>query len=283
MMTRLPFFLAKRFVAGETLSEALIVARRLREKGIFTTLDHLGEDVTDRKKALRATNVYLSVLDRLHREHLDAHISIKLSQLGLAIDKHVALGNAQKIVRRGKRYGIPVEIDMEGSKYTQGTLDIYFALIKNYRRTVLAVQAYLYRSERDIRKIIKRRGGVRLVKGGYKEPETIAFKDKEDTNRNYVKLMKLLLLKKTFVALATHDEKIIEQAKRMIAREKISKKRFMFELLYGIRRDLQEELAREGYRVYVYVPYGTEWFPYYWRRILERKENLFFVLKHIFR
>jgi proline dehydrogenase len=282
-MIRFPFFLARRFVAGATLADALVVARQLHKKGIFTTLDHLGEDVTNKRTAQRATTMYLHLLDRLHREHLDAHISIKLSQLGLAIDKRLALRNAQKIIRRGKKHRIMVEIDMEGSRYTEDTLNIFLSLLRTNPRILMAIQAYLYRSTQDVRTLLKKRGSVRLVKGVYKEPDTLAFKNKEEVNINYLKLVASLLQKGMFTAVATHDEKIIHFIKQFVRRKKISKKKFMFEMLYGIRRDLQEELAREGYCVYVYVPYGDQWFPYYWRRIRERKENFFFVLKHLFR
>lgn len=278
-----PLFLAKRFVAGETLADALRVARALQEKNVLTTLDHLGEDVTDRRKARRATAAYLHILNVLHRERSTADISIKLSQVGLAIDKKLALKHAWQIVQLGKKYGIMVEIDMEGSRYTDDTLDVYFHLLKRYKNTMLALQAYLYRSMDDALQIVKRKGAIRLVKGGYKEPSTLAFKRKEDTNRNYRKLMKLFLQKGRFLAIATHDEKIVREAQSFIKKHKISTKKYMFQMLYGIRRDLQEELAQQGYPVRVYVPYGAEWFPYYWRRIRERKENLFFVLRHLFR
>ncbi len=282
-MIKIPVFFARRFVAGETVEDALHVARALQEKNILTTLDHLGEDVTDRRKARRATAVYLHILDVLHRERSTVDISIKLSQVGLAIDKKLALKHAMQIVQRGKRYGIMVEIDMEGSRYTDDTLDVFFRLMRKYKNTLLALQAYLYRSMDDALQIVKRKGAIRLVKGGYKEPSHIAFKDKEDTNKQYVCLMTLFLRKRRFLAIATHDEKIIRQALSFVKRHRIPRRRFMFQMLYGIRRDLQEELAREGYPVRVYVPYGTEWFPYYWRRIRERKENFFFVLRHLFR
>jgi len=280
---KFPLFLARRFVAGEHLQDALRVAREFKAKAIFVTLDHLGEDVTNRQKARRATAVYLHILDVLHRERSQADISIKLSQIGLALDKKLALQHAMQIVQRGKRYGVMVEIDMESSRYTDDTLDIFFRLMKKHKNTMVALQAYLHRSMDDAVQIVKRRGAIRLVKGGYKEPPTLAFKKKEDTNKNYRKIMKLFLKKGRFLAIATHDEKIVREAQSFIKKNKISTKKYMFQMLYGIRRDLQEELAREGYHVRVYVPYGTEWFPYYWRRIRERKENFFFVLRHLFR
>ena len=282
-MIKLPLFFARRFVAGETLADALSAARQFNSKGIHTTLDHLGEDVTNKRKARKATKTYISILDNIHKHNIDANISVKLSQIGLAIAKRFALRQASQILRRAQKYRLFVEIDMEGSRYTQDTFDIFFDLLGRSKNVMLAVQAYLYRSEDDVKKIITKKGKVRLVKGGYKEPVSIAFVEKEETNRNYTILMKMLLQRRVFLAIATHDEKIIEEARRFIKRKKISKNMFEFEMLYGIHRDLQEELAREGYKVSVYVPYGREWFPYFWRRLRERKENLLFVLKHLFR
>jgi proline dehydrogenase len=281
---KLLFFFAKRFVAGETLKDVLAVARAKKKKGISSTLDHLGEDVVERKKALEATKTYIKILDGLYaRKALGAHISIKLSQLGLAIDKKLALKHAEMIVKRGKRHHIMVEIDMEGSRYTKDTLDIYLTLHKQYRHSLVAIQSYLFRSGKDVRKIMRYKGCIRLIKGGYKESHDISYKHKEDTDKNYVKLMKLFLKKGKFMEIATHDENIIDEAKRFVKQHKISKKKFEFEMLYGIRKDLQEQLVREGYRVRVYIPYGKEWFPYYYRRLRERKENFFFMVKHLFK
>ncbi|MEK7120535.1 MAG: proline dehydrogenase family protein, partial [Patescibacteria group bacterium] len=228
------------------------------------------------------TDIYLHLLDTIKKHKLSANVSIKLTQLGLTIDKKLAAKNAARIVSDARKKGFTVEIDMEGSRYTQETLDIYFGLIKRFDNVVQAVQAYLFRTEEDVRELLGRRGKIRLVKGGYKEPYTIAFKNKEDTDSNYVKLMKLFLQKGKYIAIATHDEKIISAAKTFIKKNRVPDKHFEFEMLYGIRPTLQEELAKE-YPVRIYVPYGREWFPYYYRRIRERKENLYFALKNLLR
>ncbi len=282
-MSKVPIILAKRFVAGEHLDDALRVARKLKEKNILTTIDHLGEEVKEKKKAQQARETYIAILKKIAHEGLRANISIKLTQLGLAIDKHFALRNVQKIVACAKKYHLTVEVDMEGSRYTQDTIDIFSEVQKKQSNMMLAIQSYLHRSKTDIVSLLKNHANIRLVKGGYKEPPETACKDKRDTDRQYIELMNLYLEKGHYLAIATHDEKIINRAKQKIRREKIPKSRFEFEMLYGIRPALQEKLAKEGYTVRVYVPYGEEWFAYYYRRLRERKENLFFALKHVFK
>jgi len=278
-----PFLFAKRFVAGDKLEDAIEVAKKLGDKRLKVTFDHLGEDVMQVDKANEATRTYVNILHEIKKNKLDSNISIKLSQIGLAIDKKLAYRNVDKIVRRAKSLGVLVEIDMEGSRYIEDTLDIFLRLIKYYKNVIQAIQSYLYRSEEDVSRIIRNKGKIRLIKGAYKESEKIAFMRKKDVNENYVKLMKSYLNRGVFIAIATHDDKIIDIAKRYIKRNNISNDKYEFEMLYGIRRIYQEELVNEGYNVRIYLPYGEDWFPYFYRRVRERKENLFFVLRHLFR
>jgi len=276
-------FFVRRFVAGTELKDTLPIIKKLKEKNIKVTLDHLGEDVNDLKKADNAAKTYLSILGCIKENKLDANISIKLSQIGLSISKNLALKNAERILSKAKELNLIVEIDMEGSKYTKDTINIFLNLLKRYNNSVLAIQAYLFRSEKDILNIIKNKGKIRLVKGSYKENDKISFSEKEDVNKKYIKLMKLCLQKGKFIKIATHDENIINLAKSYIKKMKIKKNRYEFEMLYGIHRSLQEELASQGYNVRVYLPYGKEWFSYFYRRIRERKENLLFIIKHLFK
>lgn len=277
------FIFAKRFVAGEELAEAVPKIKALNEKGIMTTFDHLGENVSSEEMAIKAADAYIELLETIEKEKLNSNISLKLTQMGLDIGDDFCLNNVERIARKAKEMNNFVRIDMEGSKYTQRTLDITYKLFEKYSNVGVVIQAMLLRSESDIKELIKRGIRVRLCKGAYKEPETIAFKKKEQVNENYVKLMKMLLLEGNYPAIATHDEKIIEECKRFAEENKIDRSRFEFQMLYGIRRDLQISLAKEGYNMRVYVPYGKEWFPYYYRRLRERKENVFFVLKNLFR
>ena len=278
-----PILLAKRFVAGTELGSTFQVIKRLYEKGIKATLDHLGEDVTNIKKAKNATKIYINTLENIKKRNLDANISIKLSQIGLSIKEKLALMNLEKILERAKSLNLIVEIDMEGSRYTKDTIEIFLTLAKKYPNSVLTIQSYLFRSKNDVLNIIKKKNKIRLVKGSYKEDEYISFSNKDDVNENYVKLMKLYLNKGGFIKIATHDERIINLAKEYISKMKIRKDKYEFEMLYGVRPSLQEKLASEGYNVRVYIPYGKEWFSYFYRRIRERKENLFFVIKHLFK
>ena len=280
---KLLLFLAKKFIAGTEFKDTIPIIKKLREKNIKVTLDHLGEDVNDINKANNAVDIYLSILDNIKKQKLGSNISVKLSQIGLSINKNLALKNAEKILKKAKSSNLFVEIDMEGSKYTQDTIDIFLTLIKKYKNSLLAIQSCLFRSKDDVLKIIKNKGGIRLVKGGYKESKSISFSDKDDVNENYIKLMKLYFDKGKFMEIATHDEKIINLAKIYASKTGIKKDKYEFEMLYGVSSSLQEKLASEDYNVRVYLPYGEEWFSYVYRRIRERKENLFFVLKHLFK
>jgi len=278
-----PILLAKRFVAGVTLEDAVRVAKDLEINGLCVTFDHLGEDVTNKNKARHATKVYVRILDEIKKRKLDSSISVKLSQIGLAIDKKLALKNLKKILSAAEEKGLIVEIDMEGGKYVDDTINIFLEVVRDYKEVVQAVQAYLYRAEKDVIEIIKRKGKIRLVKGAYKEGREVAFQDKRKVDEQYVKLVKLYLLKGSFIYIATHDEKIIKELISFTKKNKIPKKKFEFEMLYGIRRGLQKSLVSKSYNVRVYVPYGEEWFSYFYRRVRERKENFIFVIRNLFR
>ena len=277
-------FLAKRFVAGETASEAIEVVKRLNNEGIKVSLDILGENVYSKKEALLARDAYLNLLDLIDKTKVDSYISIKLTQLGLDIDQNFCQENVLEIVKSANEIGTFVRIDMEGSDYTERTLDIYYSTLKEYNNIGIVIQAMLYRSFKDVEKICRlKNGNVRLCKGAYKEPITIAFPDKRQTNLNYIRLMTYIFNSGTYLAIATHDEKMISEAINQIIEKKIPKDKFEFQMLYGIRRDLWKEIVKAGYTMRVYVPFGTHWLPYFSRRIRERKENFFFVLKNLFR
>jgi len=278
-----PRFLAKRFVAGTTLEKAIVVVKKLNGEGLKVAFDHLGEDVEDREEAVDATKTYIKIIEEIDSNKLDADISIKLSQIGLAIDKEFARENLFLISQKAKSLGIRLEIDMEGSRYTQDTLDLYFSAMKKYSDIVQAIQAYMRRSEQDARDIIRKKGKIRLVKGTYKEKKDIIFQKKEAVQGNYLRLLGLCLSKCRFVAIGTHNDVLIEEAKEFIKQKKIPKKKFEFEMLYGIRNSFQRSLAAEGYIVRAYMPFGEEWFPYFSRRMRERKENFYFVVKNIFK
>lgn len=277
-------FLAKRFIAGETFEEAKEVVKRLNKKGFFVTLDILGESVTNKEQAEKAMDSYIELLKNINTLGLNSNVSLKLTQMGLDIDDSYCHENVMKIVKTAVGYNNFVRIDMEGSRYTQRTIDTFKKLHKVHPHNIgMVIQSYLYRSKKDIIYAIENRHRIRLCKGAYKEPPDIAFPDKRDVNINFEEMAKDLLLKGNYPAIATHDERLINIARNFVRENGISKDRFEFQMLYGIRRDLQEKLFDEGYRVRIYVPYGTYWMPYTIRRIRERKENLWFVLNNIFR
>lgn len=274
---------ARRFVAGEELSEAVPAIKSLNEKGIMVTFDHLGENVTSEEMAKAAADSYLDILDTIQREGLNSNVSLKLTQMGLDLGDDFCLNNVERIVKKAKELNNFVRIDMEGSNYTERTLNITYKLFEKYNNVGVVIQAMLLRSEEDIKELNKRGIRVRLCKGAYKEPASVAYQKKEQVNENYLKLMKMLLSEGNYPGIATHDEKIIEYCKKFVAENKIDPSKFEFQMLYGIRRDLQVQLVKEGYNMRVYVPYGKEWFPYFYRRLRERKENLFFVMKNFFK
>jgi len=274
---------ARRFVAGETLEEAIQAARALNQRGLTVSLDHLGENVTDAAEATSAAGDYCKILDAIKQSALDANISIKLTALGLDIDAALCEANVRQVLDRAKSYGIFVRVDMEAGAYTERTLRLVECLRQEYEEVGTVIQSYLYRSAKDVESLIASHTRVRLVKGAYKELPEIAYPHKEDVDRSYQQLMRQLLAHGIYPAIATHDVALIREAKAFSASNGIDKSRFEFQMLYGIRRDLQEQLIREEYHVRVYVPYGTQWYPYLTRRLAERPANLLFVLSNVVR
>lgn len=275
--------MASRFIAGEKVDDALRVCRRLNEDGFAVTMDCLGESVRQVAEAEAACEVYLHLLDRLAGEKLASHVSVKLTQLGLAMDEDLARRNLQRIAERAAQHRNFVRVDMEGSAYTEATLRV-FAQANAPREVVgIAIQAYLRRAAGDVEELLKRRARIRLVKGAYQEPPEIAFAQKRDVDRNYLELSQRLLSSGISHAIATHDERIIDALLEFVRQQGIAPGAFEFQMLYGIRRRLQRDLLRQGWRVRIYVPFGPEWYAYFMRRLAERPANLLFVLRNLFR
>jgi proline dehydrogenase len=274
---------ARRFVAGETLDEAIAATRPLNQRHIAVSLDHLGENVSDAAEAASAARDYIIILDRIQSDGVEANISVKLTALGLDISTKLCRDNLAQVLERARQYGIFVRVDMEGSDYTERTLDMVIELHHEYPNVGTVLQAMLYRTPQDAERLIEAGVRVRLVKGAYLEPHTIAYPRKADVDAAYVAIMHELLERGVYPAIATHDERIIADAQRFAAERGIARARFEFQMLYGIRRDLQERLAGEGYNVRVYVPYGTQWYPYLTRRMAERPANLMFVAGNMLR
>ena len=275
--------LAARFVAGATLDDALGTARRLNAEGIAVTLDHLGESVTSLTEAAEARDVYLRTLSTIVEAGIRGNVSLKLTQLGLDFSYDECLANMQQLAACAARLRTFVRIDMEASAYTDRTLRLARALHAAYGSVGVVIQACLRRSRQDVESLCRDRIRVRLCKGAYLEPAAVAFPNKRDVDRNYVELMKLLLDGGAYPAIATHDERIVNEAEGYATRRKISRDAFEFQMLYGIRRDLQRRLVAEGYRVRLYVPFGQAWYPYYMRRLAERPANVLFLLRNLFR
>jgi proline dehydrogenase len=283
-MLKFSFFrkTASRFVAGETLDDAVRVVRQVNLLGIHATLDLLGENTRSREDAQNATRQVLEMLDRVKSERLDCNVSVKLTQLGMDLDDDFCRNNLLQLVRKARDLDSFVRVDMEDSHYTQRTLDIVTRVHAELRNVGTVIQAYLYRSESDVRMLISKGVRVRLCKGAYLEPESVAFREKRDTDSNFVKLTKILLDSDIYHAIATHDEKMIDATRRHAEEKGIARDRFEFQMLHGIRRDLQAQLAKEGYNVRVYVPYGSRWYPYYMRRLAERPANVGFIIRSLF-
>ena len=279
---RKPSSFARRFIAGETAAEAIEAAAAVEGRAMAVTLDLLGESVTSLDKADAATRDYIAVIDAMVASGVGRNISLKLTQLGLDVDKASAIDNLRKILERAEPAGFFVRIDMENSPYTELTLEIYELLWRHgYRQLGVVLQSALYRSEKDLETINAFGGRVRLVKGAYKEPKTVAYQKKADVDAAYARMVKTLITGGHDPAIATHDPAMIELA-RTIAREHgVGPDRFEFQMLYGVRRDLQAMLAKAGYRVRVYIPFGREWFPYFMRRLGERPANVAFVIRGI--
>jgi len=273
----------RRFVAGETLEEELAVCARLQQEGIFSSLDHLGENVNSLEEAAGSRDAYLEALDQIGARGLPSTISLKLTQMGLDFSEDACLENVRILVRRANKAGTRIEIDMESTAYTDRTLNLVERLADECGCIRAVIQAYLFRSAADIDRLNQLGIPVRLCKGAYHEPNSAAFADKREVDRNYLKLMKTLLDRGVYPAIATHDEDIQNEAQRYRRERGYAADRFEFQMLYGIRRDLQRRLVSEGYRVRVYVPYGTAWYPYFMRRLAERPANVGFLLRNYFK
>lgn len=282
---RLAKALARRFVAGETIADALAAVRALNAKGITASLDELGESVTNEREARATRDSYLQILDGIAAAKLDANVSVKLTAMGLDVSEELCVSLMQDLLERARHHRSFVRIDMESSAYPDVTLRLFEErFFPSYRDHVgIVLQSYLYRTWADIERAIELRARVRLCKGAYKEPPAVAFADKTDVDANYVKGMHALLARGNYPGIATHDTRIITEAKRFAKEKGIGPERFEFQMLYGVRRDLQERLVREGWRMRVYVPFGTQWYPYLMRRLAERPANVAFMTGNIVR
>jgi proline dehydrogenase len=285
--TRFSLFkkLTTRFIAGENIDEAVAAIRQLNERGCTASFDHLNESVTSTAEMEAEVREYLNVLARIDESGIDSNISIKLTQFGLEIDPELAYRNARRVVEDAARRGNFVRIDMEGSNVTQATIDVFKRLRAEFglNDVGIVLQSYLYRTMDDARDLLKLPARIRLCKGAYNEPPEVAYPDKKNVDDNYVRVMQVLLSSGVYHGIATHDPKMIDATIEFAQREAIGKEAFEFQMLYGIRRDLQEKLVNDGYRMRVYVPYGKHWYPYFMRRLAERPANIWFVLKNLFR
>ena len=277
--------LTTRFIAGETIDEAIAAIREINARGCTASFDHLNESVDSAAETEAEVTEYLNVLARIDDTGIKSNVSIKLTQFGLEIDSELAYRNARRVVEDAKRRGNFVRIDMEGSNVTQATLDIFNRLRAEFdlNDAGIVVQSYLYRTKDDVSALLKIPARIRLCKGAYDEPAEVAYPDKKDVDQNYVRVMQMLLSSGAYHGIATHDPKMIDATVEFAQREGIGKSAFEFQMLYGIRRDLQEQLARDGYGMRVYVPYGKHWYPYFMRRLAERPANIWFVLKNLWR
>jgi proline dehydrogenase len=275
--------MSHRFVAGEALEEAIAAARVCNDQGMLVSLDYLGENVSTAADAQRARDSYLQVFDRISTEKLNANVSCKLTQLGLDISAEFCEGQLLSIVERAASCGNFLRADMEGSSYTARTIDVVKRVRTQSPAVGTVIQSYLYRSEQDVRDLLAYGCRIRLCKGAYKEPPEVAFPKKQDVDANYVKLMQMLLPSGIYHGIATHDPRMIAATIRCAAEKKISKDDFEFQMLYGVRTDLQRQLVRDGFRLRIYIPYGQDWFPYFMRRLAERPANLTFFVRNFFR
>jgi proline dehydrogenase len=275
---RRPSSFARRFIAGETVADAIAAARLVEARGMLISLDLLGESVTTLAAADVATRGYLDVIDAIIASGIERNVSLKLTQLGLDVDKASAVDNLRKILERAAAAGFFVRIDMESSEYTEVTLEIFETLWGHgYRQMGVVLQSALFRSEQDLTRVNALGARVRLVKGAYKEPKSVAYPKKADVDAAYARMLRVLMTEGHYPAIATHDPAMIELARA----QNLAPDRFEFQMLYGVRRDLQARLVNEGYRVRVYIPFGREWFPYFMRRLGERPANVMFVIRSI--
>ncbi len=275
--------LSARFIAGMSLAEALEAVRSVNKQGMTVSLDHLGEDITSLAEAERFREIYLQTLQAMDAGGIQGNVSLKLTQFGLDLSEEACWENVRRVVCEAARLKSFVRIDMESSAYTDRTLKLVYDLFAETGSCGAVIQAYLHRSEADIEELNRRRIRVRLCKGAYLEPAAVAFQEKAEVDANFVKLMKLLLEKGNYPGIATHDEKMVQATLAFAKENKIGAERFEFQMLYGIRRDLQKKLLAEGYNVRVYVPFGEAWYPYFMRRLAERPANVFFIARNFFR
>jgi proline dehydrogenase len=277
-----PRSFARRFIAGEQTEDAIAAARVLQAKRLLLTLDYLGESVTTTAQATAATHEYVRLIDDIVAANIERNISLKLSQLGLAIDRATCVDNMRRILEPARRHDFFVRIDMEQSDYTEVTLEVFETLWNlEYRNIGVVLQSCLYRSERDLRRMNELGARVRLVKGAYKEPASVAYQQKADVDAAYLRQMRLLLDHGSYPAFATHDVAILNEIKAYATERNVARDRYEFQMLYGIRRDLQSAFVADGYWMRIYVPFGREWFPYFMRRLGERPANVLFVLRAI--
>ncbi|MDX2153951.1 MAG: proline dehydrogenase family protein [Bryobacteraceae bacterium] len=275
--------LTKRFIAGQALGDVVSVARKLNSDRILVTLDHLGENVTSTEEAAASRNSYLESLRSIQAERLDSTVSVKLTQLGLDLSYEVCRENLAALVEMAAAIGTRVEVDMESSAYTDRTLQLVEEMHRRYRSVRAVLQAYLYRTEDDVRALNAAGVPIRLCKGAYREPESVAFPRKEQVDQNYKHLLRLMFESGKEPAVASHDGAMIEAALTLARLLNVEPEQFEFQMLYGIRRDLQERLVKDGFRLRLYVPYGDAWYPYFMRRLAERPANVLFLARNVLR
>ncbi len=277
--------LTTRFIAGESIDEAVAAIREVNAHGCSASFDHLNESVSSTAETEAEVREYLDVLRRIDETGINSNVSIKLSQFGLEMDPELTYRNARRVVEDAARRGNFVRVDMEGSSVTQATIDVFKRLRAEFglNDVGIVLQSYLYRTMDDARDLLKIPARIRLCKGAYNEPPEVAYPNKKDVDDNYIRVMQLLLSSGIYHGIATHDPRMIDATLEFAKRERVSKGAFEFQMLYGIRRDLQEQLARDGYGMRVYVPYGKHWYPYFMRRLAERPANIWFVLKNLWK
>jgi proline dehydrogenase len=275
--------LTTRFVAGETIDEAIPFIREINAEGCTTSFDHLNESVTSSAEADQEVVEYLNILGKIVEADIRSNVSIKLTQFGLGLDPELAYSNARRVVEEAHRRNIFVRVDMEDSAVTQATIDIFKRLRAEFGLDDVGIvlQSYLRRTYADAQELVKLPARIRICKGAYNEPPDVAFPDKKEVDETYIKVMQILLSSGVYHGIATHDPRMIEATINFANHQGIGKDKFEFQMLYGVRRDLQRQLARDGYNLRVYVPYGKHWYPYFMRRLAERPANIWFVLKHL--
>ena len=285
--THLPYFkkFTTRFVAGDTIDDVIPVIRELNNENCTASFDHLNESVSNIAEANTEVAEYLNILGKIDEKQIRSNVSIKLTQFGLGIDPELAYHNARSVVEEAHRRGNFVRIDMEDSSVTQATIDLFKRLRAEFGLDDVGIvlQSYLYRTFADAQELVKLPARIRICKGDYNEPPEVAFPEKKDVDANYIKVMQLLLSSGIYHGIATHDPKMIDATIEFATREGIAKEKYEFQMLYGVRRDLQRQLARDGFNMRIYVPYGKHWYPYFMRRLAERPANIWFVLKNLWK